>query len=578
MHRIIQSGVLSTGLLLTTVACTNAGRHDQIAKQSPTVPGIPKRQGGYLPEPTHFRTLGDQRLVGTSHGRRVVVDHGAIRVIDQAPIEALGVTYAVPEPLGGGFLFVSDTSVRFAPSFEAEPTLIASCLARALGGDTIVLGIGHSSIQLQRCGKDGPRVVTLPTGKPADPPVADLAELFATPSGMVGARTDQGRIYLAETAGAPWKLLAIESVERLELVRLYREDGSYAPWQLSIASGVREQVISEDGELEPVASAVPRDATSDALAPLAGPSPFQPLLEFDAQLMSPGQGVVRQGRDLVFFDAWGGSTTTRLTNALPGPECYFHRGGTPSLILCPGPNPAAPVASVFAIPRWGAALQQLESFPAYLSKLSEPAVGHALVFAGRCDGAARKGVFCVLVSDKQWKEFSLPAELLRQLLDVEPAVLAIASPDGDHVLAVARSSNQHWVVTDAGQGTLFRLAKDDIPEFVDRWDCATLTSTSLRVLVGGDSIRDVPTKWPEPGMVEIGFDGKATATRLQGQLRCRGGRALQLLPDGSLRETLDGGRSFHAVAPPPGGASRLERCTDTGCTIDSFFRVGWGQE
>jgi hypothetical protein len=548
---------------------------------------VPRRQGGYLPDPMRFQSIADGKLIGSSNGRRIAIEGGITRVIDSTSSTDLGTPYAIPVALGGGFLFVTKAAVRFAPSFESTPTLVAVCPSGGFDEYPPILGIGHSSVYLAGCESDHRRLAILPTGEPTDPPLPGLAEILAIPSGMVAARTEHGRVYLSGSAGAPWKPLATPRADALELLRYDNgsEKGSprrRSPWRLSLRRDNGERTISVGGQLEEVPADAGRETTTDALGPFGFESHrdgANPLMDFFANLMAPGKGVLRDDEDLVFFDAWSGVTTQRRAQAFTGPNCYFRRAGTPSLIVCPGPNLAVPKSDVFRIASWGGSMELVASLPAFSHQIPDASPGHALVYPGRCNGEGRKGIFCVFVGDQAWREFSLPPKLLRRLLDVQPPRVFWASHDARHVFAISQASNQDWVLMDAAKGRLHRLPKGAIPSWAERFDCATLGRDSLRVLIEGGTLGEVdPGKLPDAGIVEIGFDGTVKATHLAGQLRCFASRALHLLADGTMRETLDAGRTFHRVEPPPGGASQLDRCRDPGCTIHSFFRVGWGRD
>ncbi len=103
-----------------------------------------------------------------------------------------------------------------------------------------------------------------------------------------------------------------------------------------------------------------------------------------------------------------------------------------------------------------------------------------------------------------------------------------------------------------------------------RWDALTVDKGTLRFLIAGSA----------PGVLEIHADDTVRTKRLQGRLAAAGSRAWLVGREGTVQETLDAGKSFHEIVPPPGGAPQkgLARCVATGCTLGPWHRVGWGPD
>lgn len=541
---------------------------------------VPRRLAGYAPQPHLVRRLGGGRRGLVSNERRVLVDSKWPRVIDGKPVPDLGRPYPIAEPLGGGVLFVGTQTVRFARKFGGELVTVASCGDVRTHGQWAALGLGHSSVLVRGCGGSPPTLHRLPTGGSPDAPVPGIEELFGLPSGLVAAIAKDGSLRVSTRAGAPWKQLLEGHAESLVVVRPDDQASDPDDDSLHVRVGGRFFAISPDGRLTATGTETVQSSTAENLSYLADwsaeprhDSPY--LFDLFARLMSPGKAVIKNGADLVFFDGWTGRVLATQRAVIPDPNCVFKRGGTPSLMACPTSQQGR--LDILRIDASGAAPVRAAAFPTDAYRLDETVPGHALTLARRCDGARRKGFFCVFDRDRTWKEYSLRPKLLRDLVDVYPVAPALALADGTRVAGLARSVDEQWVIMDAVRGTVQRLPKKAVPEWAERWECLTLDRNSVRGFIEGPPGVHAGEQ-QQSGLLEITFDGKAIATPLKGQLSCYGARALHLLPDGTLRETLDAGRSFHVVAPPPGGARKLGRCQDTGCEVESWYRVGWGRD
>ena len=576
------NGRCHSGSVVVLLALAFLGCDDNRARPSPANPPgstsasatASTRLAGYLPNPDAFQWLDRSRRAAVSNDRRVVDDLKATKVIDATPVSDLGGATILPESLGGGVLFVSETAVRYAATFEGELVSIAACPQ-----GRVTVGIGHSCVLVQGCGEAGPTFHELPTGRTPDRVLPGIVELFGTPSGLVAARTKSGALYVSACAGVRWKRLASRGAEWLSFAT---DDLNDATGTLGVLIAGKHFAVRADGRLEADDEAHSSNTSDNA-------SLFHPpgrsgnrradeesrrLLDLFAHLMAPGQAVFKEGDDLLFLDGWTGELKKSQPAALRRANCFFRRGGIPSLITCPSSKPGH--TDVLRIDSWGAAPVEVLPSPTDAFRLEEITPGHALTFAGRCDGATRKGFFCVLHQDRAWKQYALPPKLLRSIVDVSGVRLAMALLNGERVVGLGRGSGGEWVFMDAATGVVHRLDQEKIPKWADRaWACAVLDQTSLRLMFEGH--RDIHRgEMTQAGILDIAFDGKVTATPLAGQLRCYGPRALHLSPTGALRETLDAGRSFHEVALPPAGVTELGRCQDTGCELHAFFRVGWG--
>jgi hypothetical protein len=124
-----------------------------------------------------------------------------------------------------------------------------------------------------------------------------------------------------------------------------------------------------------------------------------------------------------------------------------------------------------------------------------------------------------------------------------------------------------------------RVLRVDLPEFEQkglRYDQVSVDDAgTVRFLTG-------PSKMGRgsSGVVRVttsGATAHVAAQTLPGRVYAAGRLGIMVLPDGSMRETLDGGDSFHDVEAPPGGVTSWVRCMETGCDLGAWYRVGWGE-
>jgi len=269
------------------------------------------------------------------------------------------------------------------------------------------------------------------------------------------------------------------------------------------------------------------------------------------------------------LDARNGKVVRRHSAAFEGHEnCFPIRGGTPAFIGCNDPG----AMTLLRVDASDAKPVVERSFKGvYTQDFGEPPEQAPLALAKRCDGSSEVGALCVRREEKTWKQLPQPADPQKLMAQIPFIVHVAASEDGFAYAFGWLGGGGDLVVVDSRANKVRRIDKGSLPKWASegiRWGALGIEDGTLRFLIAGDS----------PGVLEIRADDSIQAERLQGRMASVGSRALLITAQGGLRETLDGGRSFHDVAPPPGGApdSGFFRCVAAGCSLGPWHRVGWG--
>ena len=531
---------------------------------------LPVGLGRYLPGRA-FRDLGDGRRVAIAANRRIVVSAGQARVVDTQPVDDLGRPRRIPDALGGGTLFVGAHTVRFAPGFDAPLVLVAALAADA---GELHVGVGHRRV-LVGAGMAAPTLHELPSGAAVALAPPGVVEMFGTPHGMVAARDGSGALYVSAAAGAPWTKLAAPPVGGL------RYDGK----------GI---VVDTDGStlrLDPAGKLVARpdepgltvasnlDALEEPFPDMSQPPPepgdAERLLDPLTRAMTREIALRVHEQDLLLLDASTGKVKQTLPGALARRQnCFIIRGGTPSFVGCNGDKLALlRIDSPGAVP-----VVERELKGVYSQDFGEPLPTAPLALAKRCDGSEHPGALCLREPNGRWHDLPPPADPQGLLPRVPFMVHVAAAPDGSVYAFGWLDGGGDLVIVDGKLQRVRRVAKSAMPPWAGSgvdWLALEIEAGTLRFVLSSASHGP-----PSAGIVEIRPDDSVHAAPLAGRVAAVGVRALQLTSDGKLHETVDAGRTFQEVEPPPGGlvaaAGDFLRCVDTGCELGPWCRMGWG--
>jgi hypothetical protein len=214
------------------------------------------------------------------------------------------------------------------------------------------------------------------------------------------------------------------------------------------------------------------------------------------------------------------------------------------------------------------------TFPGvYTQDFGDPSRTAPLSLARRCTGQNQPGALCVRGPKGVWQEPPRPADP-KALLAQTPFLVHVAASDSGHVYAFGwLGGSGDLVIVDGRARKVRRIAKSALPAWASsglRWTSLSLDGNKLRFLIEGDS----------PGVLVIHADDRVEGKALPGRVAAFGARALWVDKAGEMQKTLDGGKSFQPIVPPPGGApsSGFFRCVETGCSIGPWHRVGWGDD
>ncbi|WP_437498877.1 hypothetical protein [Sorangium sp. So ce1099] len=226
--------------------------------------------------------------------------------------------------------------------------------------------------------------------------------------------------------------------------------------------------------------------------------------------------------------------------------------------------------------------------------------GEALGYLGPCEGLPRprldlreisrgalaggstqqSAVLCVRRGPGAWVEHRLdPA-------DATDVLAWIPRRGGGAVALVARPG---VFLRDAeraevrGALRVVRIARSEppllLPQHADR--PPELLSRALAVLADGTVEGWLPAQGHAARLAPVTIDAAGRPRRLPlppraSSIEASGPFALVETEDGRLFETIDRGKRWSPVAPPPGSAAaRVEGCSAVGCRVGPFLRIGW---
>ena len=538
-------------------------------------------QGALHPSPAedpNVRYFPGQGFAAVDGGRRgavlgdsrVILDAGGAHAVDSSPIDDLGRAVTLPTTLGGGTVFVGSHKVRFASTFDGALVLIADV-------PEVEVGFGFHQLLVSKRRSDPSeaasraRLFDLPSGHEAPNPNG-FQELFGTPRGMVAAVDGKGALFVS-SAGSPWKKVPSRPVTML------RYDGRGV-----VVDTDREPMrLGFDQVLAPMPRGEAGMTVSDNASAFMDPFPMgntPPPAEPDvAKLVGPfsrrldrATAFTVESDELTFRDAGTGKPLKTSKNAFGGRKnCFPIRGGSPSFVGCNGDGSRSEGMALFRIESVEAAPVLERAFPGiYTQDFGEPSEDAPLAFAGACSGKPESGTLCVR-RDGQFSERKLPTDEIAKLARTSRLVHVATSREGALLGFGWEGGGGDLMVVDFARGKVRRLAKSTFPGAAQdgiRWDGLVLAGEELRFVLADGSL------------LKVSADDRMSVETLDGVLYAHGSRGLLFLPDGRLRETQDGGKTFRDVALPPGG--RNERrgknratCWDTGCAVGPWYRTGW---
>lgn len=310
-------------------------------------------------------------------------------------------------------------------------------------------------------------------------------------------------------------------------------------------------------------------------------------------------GVVITDRDFVGRLDLASLRTTQvasLARVAPDANCEPFRAADAVLLACASESRAS-LVDVSGAPRLERSFD-LTSAPAMDRFLG--ADGEAIGFLGPCDGSAprpppstfmegsddsdastsRSATFCVRAGRDAWVEHRLAGE------DATEVVAWIPRAHGGAVALVARPGmtlpDRDRISTD-GALRVVRLARDEPPLALPPYGFRgpALLSRTLRARPDGTIEGFLPAAAGMLSAMGVVIDASGRVQAFTGppnanQIVTAGMSALTQTEEGKLFETIDGGKRWIEVAPPPAESVPFpSECSPLGCQIGPFLRVGW---
>jgi hypothetical protein len=518
-------------------------------------------------------------------GIRVVsMPSGAVLAADEKLPQLPNATLALPDRLGGGFLFVLGTNVWRADKWlsEARPVYNHSTTIGSLvpGLDRVYVRSGSGGYTAIDP-RSGQRVELGPW--PGGPTVAGYAALDGW---RAAAIVDLRGAVVTNDAGASWKSIELPILPQTlvplgdSVVVSGRDPGGTPAWYEVRPEGGAARLA---GPPKLPSAATPMISTMPAEAKPFGKRPLLAVVE-DGWPLTDGTAVVARDGALARVRLSDGALLEVAGDAFPmkPSRCHAISLNRPTALGAFGfvcGEARGPTVLYAYDPNRGV-LVELKRFDRPRMVLSSG--NGAIAVRGGCgerDPADDKGAehtYCLLPLDSRWREIHVRGEIGDERLVVlsDGRIAIVSPPRGD--LATARVT-----ILDKGKASTVPIVFTSPPAEVAK---------ALRLGVwmeGFEERRDgVIGGWVEAGGVVLGIEIALDGAAKFGQfIRDAGAPVVSgrygLGWSGSRRgyETIDGGMTWASVdVPEPISTGRpvSRACGPIGCTAAGWLRVGWG--
>ena len=516
-----------------------------------------------------FRDGAPLRVGAIVNGLRVRPDASGLRFAESVAVPALQAGVPLPEAWGGGILFWNDTALYTAESFLGTLTPLLE-----IGFHPVRVSFGPSFALLR--GSDGDRLaidVRTRQRVAITPPL--LADIAATAEGRALALLEAGACLLSEDAGKSFRPLPLPVGTHALSVR-------EASGQLlaGLSSGQQVRVDSAGKvQLEAMPKLASLRPAADSLWPVAEP-PLERALLAGVPIGLEFAGVAVAGSVATVNLRTG--ELVQVTRALVPSElsCRTLDGNGALLLACHSKtNGSLLLSDVFG----ERPLTQAKFPPGVAFDFAEG----VLVASARCDGLVRPGAVCVRGADGRFHDFDVSARLAK-LEQAAPQPKPGADP------AITAPSILHWVPK-VGGGAVAVIG-GAAPGLLDAQTGAfvPISPDVSRGLLGSQkgwlgldwvAFQDGSVRgWLPQGAVSIARDGRIEPGVYQfSDVSGAGAHALAFDSRRRLFQSSDWGQSWvETLAPPPsapfGNVYPAPRCSQVGCSIGPWLRVGWEVE
>jgi hypothetical protein len=523
--------------------------------------------------------LGHGRAGLLHDGRRFLWESGALAPVDAGSAPGLDGVFAVPEGLGGGFVFSGDHGVAFADSFGGPLRRLTDHATRFAIAPQAVLVFGADG--------DSIRSVLLSTrdGTPLQGAPRDIERLFTNRNGLSLAISTASDKRWFSADGRTWRELALRDVMTAG------EDGDGlliftqgAQFHLGRDGTLARLRLSEDDEFS--------RRTRAQLEQMMPPTAAGAEDVFEGELFDAGWAPTGRTED-EWFQVLGRHVCTFRTSTAER-ACSSPTVGREDEDCAATTMNGEPLVGCFVIgTRLSLLHVDLATGGTSLERTIEVKAGFAShvgtvpgvfpvtqMVTASCEGDARKGV-CVRDARGSWRTFD------------EPPQGATVLPFPGELVILSRSANGDVVLESSGTSVRRAFAA----EVVSRADRVMgvggadaggheasavqlgvlRTATGIRQFFGPNpslATTHAQSYWVDLSLVE---PGAMEIRSVSGFVAQAGSHALRLA-DGKLWETSDGWSTWHEVAPPPTGVPADlggAMCDDRGCAVGAWARLGW---
>jgi hypothetical protein len=516
-----------------------------------------------------FRDGAPLRVGAIVDGLRVRPDANGLRFAQSVSMPPLQAGVPLPEALGGGLLFWNESALYAADSFLGTLTPLLD-----VGFPLARVSLAPSFALLR--GRDGDRLAIDPRTRQRvtlSPPL--LADIAATAEGRVVALLEGGTCQLSEDAGKSYRPLALPAGTRVVSVREAAGEllvGLTSGQQIRL--DVAGKILVE--EAWPAARARPR---ADSLWPLAEP-PLERALESGVLIGTEFAGVAVDGSVATVNLRTG--ELVQVTRALVPSElsCRALDVNGALLLSCNSKTGSLVLSDVFG--------ERPLTQAKFASGVSLDFADGVLVASARCDGLAHPGAVCVRSVDGRLRDFDVSAQLAKleqaapqpkpgaKPVRTAPSIVRWVPKEGGGAVALIGGSAPGLL--DAQTGSFVPV----LPEVLT----VVEGKHNAKAWLGLDWIafRDGSVRgWLRNRAVAITRDGRLEPSAIEfSRLSGAGAHALALDSRQRVFQSSDWGRSWVETLAPPGSASGgknlAPRCSQVGCLLGPWLRVGWEVE